>query len=215
MTNRVGSRFAFESGGRVDRTTLTRETVGSPWVGLSWDAPRGFSIRAGGGLYQQFPDFDQVAGSRDPRWTPNARRTPTSRSGSASEADSHGRPWASCARSATAAADPSRVSTAAACGSILDEPVCESRRRLIERRRSVGHSARALTVSPGGSCYAITLQRDRATGETFRADFDQRHTFTRSAFHRFTNRLSVGAKVRAGQRPARHWILRAARRRFT
>ena len=63
---------------------------------------------------------------------------------------------------------------------------------LVQRSSPDGFSG-WLAYSFGRARYA-----DGTTGETFDADADQRHTLNLQASYRFTNRLSVGLKFRAG-----------------
>src|SRR6185436_10382203 len=48
---------------RVDHTSLTDQTTGSPWLQSELALPGRFVIRAGGGVYQQFADFEEVVGA--------------------------------------------------------------------------------------------------------------------------------------------------------
>jgi TonB dependent receptor/Carboxypeptidase regulatory-like domain len=59
----VGSRLTLSPGARVDHSSLTDQTTGSPWIQSELLLPGRFVIRAGGGVYQQFADFEEVVGA--------------------------------------------------------------------------------------------------------------------------------------------------------
>jgi hypothetical protein len=63
---------------------------------------------------------------------------------------------------------------------------------LVSRRSSTGPSGWI------GYTWSRTRYRDRATGETFDADFDQRHTLNVFAQQRLSDRLSISGKLRLG-----------------
>ena len=50
------------SGIRADRWSLTDQSTLSPWLQAEWRATGSMKVRAGGGVYQQFADFDKVLG---------------------------------------------------------------------------------------------------------------------------------------------------------
>ena len=50
-------------GARVDHWTLTDQTTGSPWLQTEVALPARLMLRAGAGVYQQFPDFQHVVGA--------------------------------------------------------------------------------------------------------------------------------------------------------
>lgn len=59
---------------------------------------------------------------------------------------------------------------------------------------------RSATGLCGWASYSLGFNRyhDQTNGEAFDGDYDQRHTFNIHASYRVTNRLSLGAKLRAG-----------------
>ncbi len=59
----VGSRLTLSPGARVDHSSLTNQTTGSPWIQSELALPGRFVIRAGGGVYQQFADFEELVGA--------------------------------------------------------------------------------------------------------------------------------------------------------
>ncbi len=50
-------------GVRVDRWSLTDETTVSPWLQTEWSVSPAVSIRGAVGVYQQFPDFEEIVGA--------------------------------------------------------------------------------------------------------------------------------------------------------
>jgi len=59
----AGRHLVISPGARVDSSTLTDQTIGSPWLQTEVALPARLTVRAGGGVYQQFPDFQHVAGA--------------------------------------------------------------------------------------------------------------------------------------------------------
>lgn len=55
-------RFTLVPGVRADHSTLTDDSTFSPWVQAQAALPWSVSLRAGAGVYQQFPGFEQVIG---------------------------------------------------------------------------------------------------------------------------------------------------------
>ena len=56
------ARLTIAPGIRADRWTLTDQSTVSPWFQAEWRATGSLKVRAGGGVYQQFADFDKVLG---------------------------------------------------------------------------------------------------------------------------------------------------------
>ncbi|MEO6212542.1 MAG: TonB-dependent receptor, partial [Vicinamibacterales bacterium] len=55
-------RATLVPGIRADRWTLTGDTTTSPWLQAQLALPWSFTVRGGAGVYQQFPEFEQVIG---------------------------------------------------------------------------------------------------------------------------------------------------------
>jgi len=55
--------FTLLPGVRFDRWSLTGQSTTSPWVQAEWRMARATQVRAAAGLYQQFPQFEQVIGA--------------------------------------------------------------------------------------------------------------------------------------------------------
>jgi TonB dependent receptor/CarboxypepD_reg-like domain/TonB-dependent Receptor Plug Domain len=189
-------------GARVDRWSLTGQTLGSPWLQGELGLPHSFVFAAGTGIYRQAPELEQVLGPRgsasliaedawhrdigigqrlgDYRWqaTFYARdehhvlRLP----------DSEPRVFEGIY-------EPESFIT-------LWENALRGRSRgfeLFVTRRSVNGLSGWL-----GYSYADTHYTDLTTGETFVGDFDQRHTFNAYASYRVSDRTSVSARFRYG-----------------
>lgn len=203
LTRVWGSRWTTEAGARVDRATLTHQTVGSPWLEVALAAPRGLAFRAGTGLYHQFPDFDQVAGSRGSAGLEAERATHVD--AGVEQRIGVGLSWRAVAfaREERGFVRLPDGEPRAVAGRVRFDPLTSRYENRLDgsargfelslQRKSAGGLSGWISYA-----YAATRQRDRATGESFRADFDQRHTFNAYAFQRLSSRLSVAAKIRAG-----------------
>lgn len=191
------------SGGRVDRWTATDETAFSPWVQTAVTLPRRLALRAGGGLYHQFPSFEQVVGSlaSASTRTMRAEHADVSIEGRLGEATR----W----QVALYHRDESRF---------YRRPAAEP--RLVDGRFVAGSRTAPFVQSVTGSSRGIELllqrksasgvsgwvsyafghsrQDDAATGESFDGDLDQRHTFNLYGFVRASDRVSFSAKARVG-----------------
>lgn len=202
-TTGIGRRWSIESGARVDHGSISDETVGSPWVGVSWVAPRGLVLSGGSGLYHQFPTFDEIAGARGAGDLRAERATHVD----VGIEQRIGRElsWLVVAFARNERnfirlpnAEPRLVA-----GRVrFDSQTTRFENRLDGRSHgvelTVRRNSRAGLSGWVSYAYAKTSQHDRVAGEPFRADFDQRHTFNAYAHARLSSRLSVAAKVRAG-----------------
>ena len=59
----AGRHVVLGPGARVDYSGLTRQTTGSPWIQAEAVLPARMTLRAGAGVYRQFPDFQHVIGA--------------------------------------------------------------------------------------------------------------------------------------------------------
>ena len=59
----AAGRFTLAPGVRVAHSSMVDETVASPWLQGRWALTGALDVRAGVGLYHQFPDFKEVYGA--------------------------------------------------------------------------------------------------------------------------------------------------------
>jgi hypothetical protein len=199
----IGPSWLVSPGARVDHSTLTDQTTASPWLQTELGIGRGLIIRAGTGLYQQFPDFEEVVGafggsamrperafhadiSVERRLSPSARVQVTIYN--RQDKDVIRRPGAD---TRLVDGEVFRGSTAAR---------FENRARGYARGAEILLQRSAPTALSGWLSYAYGRNHyeDQTTGETFWGDLDQRHTFNAYAFYRFSHRFSASAKLRMG-----------------
>ena len=60
--SRLGSRLTVTPGGRMDHWSLTSETTASPWINAELRLGELTRVRGGSGVYRQFPTLDEVHG---------------------------------------------------------------------------------------------------------------------------------------------------------
>lgn len=192
-------------GFRTDYWSLTNASTISPWLQAEVQVLRRTRIRAGGGRYRQFPDFEQVYGLN----------------GGGSDLDPETADHLDLSVSHTLPAD----SLVQVTGfrrreyDMLWRPGLEPRRLQDgsiaagrgDARFVNGLDGRANGVevllrrdAPRGLSgwigYAYTQHRytDTASGESFWADVDQRHALSTFGYFPLTNRTTIGAKFRYG-----------------
>ena len=199
----AGKHVVISPGARVDYSTLTDQTTGSPWLQTNVALPARLTLRAGGGVYQQFPDFQHVVGayagtglvperSIHMEASVEHRLSPSMRTQVAlyhrEDEDVIRRPDAE-----THLVDGRvvRGSTTAPFETRLDG-YARGVELVIQRSSPSGFS--------GWLSYAYGENRyeDRASHESFWGDLDQRHTLNAYIFYRFTPRFSASAKYRSG-----------------
>jgi hypothetical protein len=191
-------------GVRADRWSLTGESTASPWAQAELRLPRSATLRAGAGVYRQFPDFEQVIGTLAYPGARSERATHydagiEQRLGDAMrwqvtlyrrEEDAFfNRPLAD-----TRIVSNNRVVRGSR--SAPYEPRLDGLARGVE----VLLQRRSTTGLTGWLAYSYGRHRvtDRATGETYWGDLDQRHTVNLYVFYRLSDRVSFTAKLRAG-----------------
>jgi hypothetical protein len=199
----IGRRFAVSPGGRVDHWELTGQTTTSPWMQAELSLPRGITLRAAGGLYQQFPDFEEVRGafagtSVQPE---SALHTDVSVERRVSQAtriqvtlynrqddDLIRRPGAD---TRLVAGRVVRGTLTARYGNRLSGYARGA--ELLLQRSSPTALSGWLSYAYGHNKYT-----DAVTGEEYWGDLDQRHTVNAYAFYRFSHRFSGSVKFRMG-----------------
>ncbi len=199
----AGHGLSLMPGVRADAWSLTGQRTASPWLLTEWRIPRGFSVRAAVGVYQQFPNFEHVVGALGvPDMPPEQAvgydlgvdRTlgATWRLGIAAfdreERDFIRRPGGETriengrlVRGSPTAPYESRL-----------EGHARGVELLVQRRDPNGISG-WLAYSYGENRYT-----DVVSGERFWGDLDQRHALNAYMSYRFSTSWNLGAKLRIG-----------------
>ena len=190
-------------GARVDHWALTSDTPPSPWLQVAWPLTQALTIRAGGGIYRQDPDFVETKGSRG---TPDLTPEHSSQMDAAIEGRfAKGMRWQVSGYNREDR-DLVRLPNAEfkVVAGRLVAPSSTSRYQntldghargvelLLQRRSSNGLS--------GWLSYAFshTQYHDRLSDETFWGDWDQRHTVNAYASYRFSSKFSASTRFRYG-----------------
>lgn len=197
------ARASITPGLRVDRRGLSGTTTASPWAQAVWPLSPSLTLRAGGGIYRQEPTFAEVLGLRGTDSLALERAVHVDggiegRIGSASrwqvtaynrqDRNLVGLPGADNRIAANALVPASLTSRY----QNLSDGYARGVEWLVQRQTPNGIS--------GWASYALGFvrYRDRATGEGFWGDFDQRHTVNAYGTFRKSDRLSFSARFRAG-----------------
>ena len=199
----AGSRLVISPGVRTDHSGLTHQTTTSPWIQSEVILPRRFVIRAGGGVYQQFPDFDEVVGafagnalaperSIHADFSLEHRLSPSTRV----QVSLYHRDDENVIRRPNA--DTRLVAGRVVRGNLSAryetrlEGYARGVELMLQRSSPQGFS--------GWFSYAFGENRytDLVTGERYWGDLDQRHTLNAYLFYRFSHRSSASAKYRMG-----------------
>ncbi len=195
-------RAAFAPGVRVDYWTLTAETTASPWIETRWPLAASVTLRTGGGIYRQPPEFAEVKGLHGSNL--KAMRSyhidaglegPFARAVtwqfSLYNREDRDYPWLPGAEFRVEAGRLVLPSFTTRYENGLD-----GRSRgielLLQRRSPNGLS--------GWIAYnlASTRYHHKFTGEEFYGDYDQRHTLNLYGVYRFSDRMSFSTRFRAG-----------------
>jgi outer membrane receptor protein involved in Fe transport len=198
-----GSRLTVAAGGRVDHWSLTRDTAASPWAQADLRLTGTVKLRAGAGIYRQFPDFPEATGQHgNPALNPerayhaDAGVEQTLGSSARWQLTFYNREERDVVRQPESElrlvnGRLARVSLTAPWINAMDG-YARGVELLVQRRSNSGLSG-WLSYS-----YGVNRYHDRTTGETFDGDFDQRHTFNAYGLYRLTNRFSLAGKLRIG-----------------
>jgi hypothetical protein len=195
-------RTIFAPGVRVDHSTLTGHTTASPWIETRWPVGASLIARAGAGIYRQEPEFVEVKGLRgsdlDVMRSYHADigfEGPLARSmtwqASAYDREDRAYPWLPDAEF--------RVENGR-----LVLPSFTTRYENALDGHSRGIELAVKRRSPNGLSgwvaynLAFTAYRNKSSGETFDADYDQRHTLNMYGVYRLSDRMSFSARFRAG-----------------
>jgi hypothetical protein len=195
--------LALLPGVRMDRWSLTGQSTTSPWMQVQWRPARATRVRAAGGVYQQFPHFEQVIGA----WGTAGLDRERARHFDVGVEQLLG----SSARVQVTVYDRGERG-------MLRRPGAET--RVVDGRLIRGSTAaryenrldgfsRGIEVMmqrldssafSGWISYAYGRHRvhDLVSGESFWGDLDQRHTMNLYGLYRLSPRTSVSAKLRIG-----------------
>ncbi len=197
------STLTLLPGIRVDRWSLTGQSTTSPWMQLHWQPLPGTAIRAAGGLYQQFPQFEQILGA----WgTPGLDRERAVHADLGVEQS-----IGPSVRLQVALYDREERG-------MLRRPGAETRLvdgRLVRGSQSTRFENRLDGFSRGvelmlrrldsggfsgwlSYAYGRNRYEDVVTGESFWGDLDQRHTVNLYGTYRLAPQTSISAKFRTG-----------------
>jgi hypothetical protein len=198
------SRLTIAPGVRADRWSLTGQSTTSPWFQAEWRATSSLKVRAGAGIYQQFPDFDKVLGvsggtgllpERADQYDLGVeRRVGRSFRLSMTLYDRQERDMLRRPGGETRVVGGRVVRGSAA---------TKYENRLDGFARGVELMAQRSVPGRGVSgwfSYAFGRNRyhDTVSGETYWGDSDQRHTMNAYALYRHSDRASFVAKLRIG-----------------
>jgi hypothetical protein len=197
--------FGITPGVRLDYWALTGTVASSPWVNAEIAVGPRTHVRAGSGVYRQFPELGQVFGFRAGG---RALRDERAVHLDASVAQSLGHDttvqltWFVRDESRvlwTPGAEPRRLEDGSVQPGRGDAPwtnALEGRARGIEA--VVRRSAPDRLSGWVGYAYGRLRYADEDRGERFWADADQRHTITAFANYRVSNRTNLSGKIRYG-----------------
>jgi outer membrane cobalamin receptor len=198
-----GGRVAVNAGGRVDHWSLTSATGPSPWLQADVRLFGTVKLRAGTGIYRQFPGIAETTGlhgntSLRPERAFHADAGLEQALGSTARwqltfYNREERDVLRLPQSELRLVDGrlAPVSLTAPWINTL-EGYARGVELLVQRRSNSGLSG---WVSYS---YGVNRYHDRTTGESFDGDYDQRHTFNSAGLYRLTNRFSLAGKLRIG-----------------
>ena len=199
----VGPHVHLAPGMRADRWQLTNQSTTSPWMQAEVRLPRRFVGRAGGGVYQQFPGFEEVVGAFAGTGL-RAERAVHADAGVEHRLSSSIRWQVSLYHRADddLIRRPDADTRLVADRLVRGVPTARYANRLDGYARGVELLVQreAPTGLSGWLAYAYGRNRyaDIVTGEEYWGDLDQRHTLNAYGFYRFSHRFSVSAKYRMG-----------------
>lgn len=201
VTPRPG--LTFDSGVRADRESVYGEVTASPWLTTRWSVAPRWTLAAGGGLGHQLPELSQLTpdGTSDPTGAERARFLDVSAAyalGAATEVQLSVYDREETGTLRLDEVMPRLVDgvPAAPFASGLWQNALDVRGRGIEV--SVRRLASSGLVGWIAYAYGTTRNTDRATGERYWGDFDQRHLLNVHASYRIGTRTHASAKLRVG-----------------
>jgi hypothetical protein len=192
-------------GVRVETWGPTDSSTASPWLNAEWTIASATRVRAGAGLYRQFPDFEQIGGIRGGG---PGLRPETARHLDVGVSRTMGRDvtlqitgFAREERNVlwTPGAEPLRLADGSIQLGYGDAPWTNT---LDGHARGVEIVMRrdAPTGLSGWAGYAYGRHRytDVTNHDMFWADYDQRHALSLFGYYRISSRTTIGAKFRYG-----------------
>ena len=199
----VGSRFTLSPGARVDHSGLTHQTTGSPWIQSELTLPGRFILRAGGGVYQQFADFEEVVGALAGSHIVPERSVHVDLSLEHRVSPSTRVQVALYRREDDNVIRRPGADTRLVGGRVIrGDATADYENRLDGYARGVELVLQRSAPQgfSGWFSYAFGRNRytDTVTGESYWGDLDQRHTLNAYVFYRFSHRFSASAKYRMG-----------------
>ena len=210
----LGSRLTMTPGTRIDHWTLTGATDTSPWINGELRLSEATRLRAGSGVYRQFPDLDEVHGLHGGGESLRPERALHADAGIEQMLPLQTRVLVNVYMREerdvlwTPGAEPRRLPSGAIYLGAFDAPFVNALSgdargaEVVVRRDSTGGFS-------GWAGYAYSRMRytDTRTGERFWGDADQRHTLSLYGNYRLSSRTSVSARYRYGSNyPLRGYI---------
>ena len=201
----LGSRLTITPGSRVDHWSLTGATTASPWVNAELRIAEHTRLRAGTGIYRQFPSLDEVHGYQG-----GGRDLRPQRALHVDAGIEHALPrqtrlllnvYSRRERDVlwTPGSEPRLSSNGSIQPGAIDAPFVNV---LGGEARGIEAVLRRDTPDrfSGWAGYAFSRLEytDASTGERFWADADQRHTLSLYGNYRLSGRSSVSVRYRYG-----------------
>jgi hypothetical protein len=201
----IGSRLTITPGGRVDDWSLTSETTASPWINAEFRLGERTRLRGGSGIYRQFPTLDEVHGLQGGGRTLRPQRAWHLDGGIEQTLPRQARLLVNvyARRERDVLWTPGSEVRLAPDGTIdrgsFDAPWVndlegESRGVEVVLRRD----ATDRFSGWAGYAYGRLKYTSAATGDSFWADADQRHTLSLYGNYRLSSRSSLSARYRYG-----------------
>lgn len=199
----AGRRWSLTPGARFDHGQLTGHTTGSPWLQSELTLPRGFVLRLAGGVYQQFPDFEEAVGA-----FAGAAMRPERSVHADFSVEHRYSPSTRVQVSLYNREDHDLIRRPDADTRLVAGRLVRGVRTARYENRLDGY-ARGVEIlvqrsSPNGLSgwiaytYGRNRYEDQVTGEQYWGDLDQRHTLNTYGSYRFSHRFSVSVKYRMG-----------------
>jgi hypothetical protein len=201
----AGSRLTITPGARVDHWSLTSATTASPWVNAELRVAERTRLRAGTGIYRQFPSLDEVHGYQGGGLDLRPQRAVHADAGVEQVLFGQTRllvnVYARRERDVlwTPGSEPRLSSNGSIQPGAIDAPYVNA---LAGQARGVEAVLRRDTTDrfSGWAGYALSRLEytDSSTGERFWGDADQRHTLSLYGNYRMSSRSSVSVRYRYG-----------------